>query len=152
MTEGNTDKHILESRAVVRAEPAIVWRVLSDVMRWPEWLPTVTKVVPLDGPQIAMGARFRVHQPKLRPAVWTVIELEDSRRFVWEARLIGVRMTAEHTIVEKAYGESEVILRLLFGGPLGSIVGRLFRPITEQYLSQEAAAIKCTAERISDAT
>lgn len=135
-----------ESKIVINAKSHRVWQVLSDVTRWPQWLPTVTRVVALNGEPIVVGARYLVQQPRLKPAVYTVTELEDSRRFVWEARLTGVRMIAEHAIVEKTPDVSEVILRFSFDGLLGSVVGRIFRPIITRYLAQEAAALKQVVE------
>jgi ribosome-associated toxin RatA of RatAB toxin-antitoxin module len=140
---------IYEYRIIVNAQPHRVWNLLSDVTRWPQWLPTVTHVEALDGEPIVVGARYRVQQPKLRPAVWTVTEVEDSRRFVWEAYLTGIRMVAEHDIVDKAQGVSEFILRYSFGGLLGGVVGRIYRPIVTQYLAQEATALKQAVERSS---
>lgn len=137
-----------ESRIEISAASDRVWKVLSDVTRWPQWLPTVSDVVALDGESLAVGARFRVRQPKLRTVVWTVTELEDSRRFVWESRLPGVQMIAEHAVVEKTGDACEVVLRYSFDGPLGSVVGRLFRSITTRYLMQEATALKYAVERV----
>jgi uncharacterized membrane protein len=138
---------VYESQIVINAGAHRVWQVLSDVARWPQWLPTVTRVVPLDGEAIVVGARYRVEQPKLKPAVWTVTEVEEPRRFVWMAHLPGIRMLAEHTIVEQAPEVSEVVLRFSFGGLLGGMVGRMLRSIVTQYLAQEAIALKHVVER-----
>lgn len=138
-----------ESKIVIKAKSHRVWKVLSDVARWPQWLPTVTRVDALDGESIAVGARYWVQQPKLKPVVWTVTGLEDSRRFVWEARFTGVRMIAEHAVVEKTQDVSEVSLRYFFDGLLGGVVGRIYRGIVTRYLAQEASALKQAVERLS---
>jgi len=64
-----------ESKIVINARSHRVWQVLSDVTRWPQWLPTVTRVVALNGESIVVGARCLVQQPRLKPAVYTVTEL-----------------------------------------------------------------------------
>lgn len=138
-----------ESKIIINAPAHRVWKLLSDVTRWPQWLPTVTHVVALDGESIVVGARYRVQQPRLRPAVWAVTEVEDSRRFVWEAHLTGIRMVAGHAIVEKAPDVSEVILTFSFDGLLGGIVGRMYRSIVTGYLAQEATALKRAVEQSS---
>jgi|ADGO01.1.fsa_nt_gi Polyketide cyclase / dehydrase and lipid transport. len=46
---------VYESQIVINAGAHRVWQVLSDVARWPQWLPTVTRVVPLDGEAIVVG-------------------------------------------------------------------------------------------------
>ena len=124
-----------------------VWHPLADVAAWPDWLPTVASVRPLDSARLELGARFVVRQPKLKPATWVVTVLEPPRRFVWAARSPGLRMTAEHIVDESASGAA-VLLRFSFGGFLGGLIGRLFRATTEAYLAQEAAALKQKAEAL----
>ena len=136
-----------EASAVIAAEANAVWHVLSNVADWPQWLPTVTKVTPLDGTSIAPGSRFVVYQPKLRPTTWKVTQFEVPRRFVWEARSPGLLMVAEHAIAPQASGSSAVLLRFSFGGLFGGLIGSLFRSITERYLAQEASALKNTVEQ-----
>lgn len=59
----------------IQAPPDLIWPVLSDVVAWPDWLPTVTSVQPLQGRSLELGSRYTVTQPKLRPATWVVTEL-----------------------------------------------------------------------------
>jgi uncharacterized membrane protein len=123
-----------------------VWRVLAAVVAWPEWLPTVSSVQPLDGKPLKIGARYTVHQPNLRPATWVVTELEPPRCFVWQARSPGLLMIAVHTIEEAPAGGSRVVLRFSFAGVLGAPLGWLFRSTTERYLAQEVASLKLMVE------
>lgn len=135
-----------EAATSIAAPRDAAWRVLSDVAAWPEWLPTVTSVEPLDGRTLEVGSRFRVCQPKLRPATWVVTELEPPRSFVWLARSPGLRMVAAHTIDETSPGHSRVILRFSFAGLLGGLVARLYGPLTQSYIAREAAALKGKVE------
>ena len=68
----------LEGRATSAAAPDAVFAVLADHERWPEWFPNVRKVEVI-GPAEGVGARRRVHVPRL------VVEEEF---IVWEP---GVR-------------------------------------------------------------
>lgn len=136
----------VEKSVSINAPRDVVWRVLSDVAAWPEWLPTVTSVQPLDGKSLSLGSRFLVCQPKLRPATWVVTELEQPRRFVWRARSPGLQMIAEHTVVEGPTAMSNVVLRFSFSGPLGGLVGWLFGSVTESYVEREAASLKLKVE------
>lgn len=135
-----------ESSACIAASADAVWCVLSDVCRWPDWLPTVLKVEPLDGEDLRIGTRFVVHQPKLRPNTWTVAELAEAGRFVWVARTPGLVMVAEHTVTRQSSATSKATLRFSFNGLLGGIVDHLFRAVTENYLAQEAASLKRRVE------
>ncbi|HEX4984822.1 MAG TPA: SRPBCC family protein [Burkholderiales bacterium] len=135
-----------ESTVTVSAPRERVWHILSDVIAWPGWLPTVTKVEALDGQAVVPGARFVVHQPRLRPATWTVSEVAAPERFVWVARSPGLRMVADHVVSEDSPGRSTVVLQFSFEGLLGGVAGRLFRSVAADYLAQEAAALKREAE------
>jgi uncharacterized membrane protein len=130
----------------IDASSESVWRVLAAVVAWPEWLPTVESVLPLDGNQLKVGFRYAVRQPKLRPATWIVTELEPPRRFVWQARSPGLLMVAEHTVLEGSPGKSDVHLRFTFTGLMGVLIGRLFRSITVRYLAAEVASLKLKVE------
>jgi uncharacterized membrane protein len=135
-----------QTSIAIAASRESVWRVLAAVAAWPAWLPTVTSVRPLDAIELKLGSRYAIRQPKLRPATWIVTELEPPRRFVWQARSPGLVMLAEHAIAEGAPGTSQVTLRFSFAGLLGAPVAGLFRPLTEQYLSQEAESLKRKVE------
>jgi uncharacterized membrane protein len=135
-----------EASALIAAPPDEVWRVLSDVTAWPDWLPTVAKVEPLDGKSLSSGSRYVVRQPKLKPATWVVTELAPPSRFVWLARSPGLAMVAEHIVDATSPATSRVILRFSFNGLLGGIIGKLFRSVTESYLAQEAASLKQKVE------
>jgi uncharacterized membrane protein len=134
----------------IAASGETVWRILAAVDSWPEWLPTVKSVQPLDGTPLKIGFRYAVLQPKLRPATWIVTELEQPLRFVWQARSPGLLMVAEHTVQEGSPGTSDVILRFSFAGLLGAPMGRLFRSVTQQYLAQELLSLKLKVEAPSE--
>ena len=61
----------------IDASADLVFAVLIDVERWPEWTPTVTRVERLDGSALplAISSRIRIVQPKVPPAEWTVTAL-----------------------------------------------------------------------------
>jgi Polyketide cyclase / dehydrase and lipid transport len=61
-----------------------VWEVLTDVERWPEWSPSMTKVTRFDSGPFMMGSQARIKQPRLSPMVWTVTEMTPGWSFVWE--------------------------------------------------------------------
>ena len=135
-----------EASVSIAASRDSVWRVLAAVAAWSTWLPTVTSVEPLDSQALGSGARYKIIQPKLRPATWTVTDLAPPNRFAWESRSPGVLVVADHVIEEPSPGNSHVVLRVSFSGLLAPLVGRLTRSVTERYLAQEAAALKVQVE------
>ena len=100
-----------------------------------------------------LDARFRVVQPRLRPATWVVTSVRADQSFTWESRSPGLLITAEHSIDDSDGARATVSLRVSFAGLLAPLLGRLFRSTTESYLAQEAAALrrKIEAERGSAA-
>ena len=135
-----------EASISIGASREAIWHVLAAVVTWPEWLPTVTSVEPLDVHALKAGARYRVVQPKLRPATWVVTQLDPARRFEWESRWPGVRVVADHVIDDTARGATKVTLRITFSGAFGVLVGLMARSLTQRYLDQEAAALKSKVE------
>jgi uncharacterized membrane protein len=131
-----------ETSISIAAEPAAVWGVLSDVAAWPAWLPTVDAVQPLDDAALRPGARFAVRQPKLRPATWTVTQLDPAGRFEWVARSPGLRMTGDHVVTPEPSTGARVVLRFGFSGLLGGLVGKVYGPLVRDYIAQEAQALK----------
>lgn len=125
----------------LNASPAQAWALLSDVCRWPQWLPTVRRVEQLAGTTLAPGARYKIWQPQLAPAVWVVTEVQPGRSFSWESRSPGVKVLAEHVLSGTAPEGPSVLLRISFSGLLSGLVARLYGGLTQQYLVREAQAL-----------
>ena len=123
-----------------------VWEVLRDVERWPEWASTVTSVRRLDDGPLAVGSKARIEQPRIPPTEYVVTELEPGRSFTWVATGPGVRTTARHRLEQLDGGRTRVTLAVEQGGPVGSVVGRFYRRLTDRYLATEAAGIKARSE------
>ena len=87
-----------------------------------------------------------IRQPKLPPALWRMVELDDSlRSFTWVNSAPGVRVVATHLVVP--VGErSRVRLSLRFEGLLGRIFGFATRKLNHRYLAMEAHGLKSRVE------
>ena len=120
--------------------------MLREVELWPEWAPTTTSVRRLDDGPLAVGSRVRVEQPRLPPTVYVVTELEPSRSFTWVASGPGVRATARHLLEDLGPGGTRVTLAVGLAGPVGVVMGRFYRRLTDRYLAAEAAGIKARSE------
>lgn len=129
----------------IAAPPGQVFDRYVDVARWPEWLETMTSVERLDDGPLRVGSRTRIKQPKLPVAVWEVSALEPGRSWTWVARGPGLVSTASHVVAPAGDG-STVTASLDQGGPLGAVVGRLTKGLTERYLRIEGECLKAQFE------
>jgi uncharacterized membrane protein len=127
--------------ANIDAAPEKAFAVLRDVEHWPEWTSSVTSVERLEQGPFAIGSRARMRQPKLRPAVWQVTELEEDRNFTWVARTPGLCMKAGHLIERQGAG-SRVELSFELSGLIAPVVSRLYGGLIEQYLTIESRGLK----------
>jgi carbon monoxide dehydrogenase subunit G len=130
----------------INASQEDIWNTLSDVTRWHEWTPTVQKVEVLDTLELKLNNRYKVYQPKLQPAEWTVTVLESPSSFTWESKAPGMHMVAEHILTSKGANQTELTLTFAFHGFLGSILGKLMRKTVESYVTTEAQSLKKQVE------
>ena len=122
-----------------------VFAIMADVERWPEWTASITSVQRLEPGPLRPGARARIRQPKLPPALWTVTELADGRRFTWQSVAPGLRVVAHHVAEPVATG-TRATLTVEFHGLLGGLWRALSGGITQRYIELEAAGLKARAE------
>jgi uncharacterized protein YndB with AHSA1/START domain len=129
----------------IQAPPPRVWAAMADVERWPEWTASVHSVERLDPGPLAVGSRARIRQPRLPPALWEVVAVDEGRSFTWVSRGPGVRVTARHE-VEPAAGGSRATLSLRFDGPFGGLLARVTSGINRRYLGMESSGLKRRSE------
>ncbi len=58
----------------IAALPQLVWSVMVDVERWPDWTSSVARVKLISRGPLRVGSRVRIHHPNLPPAFWKVTE------------------------------------------------------------------------------
>jgi uncharacterized membrane protein len=129
----------------VHAPVERVWAVLVDVENWPALTASMTSVRGLDGSGVSLGSRFAVEQPKLRKAVWTVVELEEGSRFSWESAGPGVTTRGDHLLVPDG-DHTRLTLEIHQRGPLSRLVGLIAGGLTRRYVEMEANGLKERSE------
>jgi uncharacterized membrane protein len=138
---------ITDSSVEIAAPASLVWEVFSDVERWPEWTASVTRLVALDGPRLAVGKRFEIKQPRMPKLVWQVTEVHPGTGWTWVQRSPGGSTVARHDVVAQADGHTLVRQQLDQRGALGALVGRLMHGMTKRYLELEAQGLKARSEQ-----
>lgn len=135
-----------KSEKINDASTKTVWQVLINVENWSRITPSITSITPLDTSPVAIGNRYRVVQPKLKPTTYKVTCLEPCRNFTWQAHSFGCTIIAEHLI--RASGTScELVIRLSFHGFLAPIIGLIAGSTTREYIELEAQGIKDKCEQ-----
>jgi uncharacterized protein YndB with AHSA1/START domain len=137
---------ITESSVEIDAPTSLVWEVFTDVERWPEWTASVTNLVALDGPGLAVGKRFQIKQPKLPTLVWEVTDVAPGVSWTWAQHSSGGSTFAHHALTPMDDGRTLVRQALDQRGPVGAIVGRLMLRTTRRYLEMEAQGLKLRSE------
>lgn len=130
----------------IAAPPDRIWPVMIDVERWSDWTASITSIRKLDPPPFGTGSRVHMSQPKLRPGIWTVTELESCRSFTWASGVSGLMRVAARHIIEPADSGSRVTFSVEFRGLLGGLAGLAFAKITAEYIGTEAAGLKRRVE------
>jgi uncharacterized membrane protein len=135
----------------ITAPPQLVWDVFTDVEHWPDWTSSVTSLVGLDAPALAVGRRFAIKQPGMSKLVWTVTEIEPGSSWTWVQRSPGVLVSARHDVIAQPGGRTLVRQQLDQRGVLGALVGRLMVKKTKRFLELEAQGLKARSEQLSRA-
>ena len=136
---------MIEVMRTTEASPERLWALMADVKGWPQWMPTVEAVTPLEpGRPSEVGARYAVEQPQLAKAVWTITAVDPGRSFTWESRTPGLHSVATHELRREADGTT-IVLGLTWSGLLAPVVRRLLGARALDYVTQEAASLAARA-------
>ncbi len=136
----------IEDTADIAAPPETVWRLTTEVERWPELLEAFTSLERLDAGPLAVGSTARIKQPGQPPRTWTVTEIEAPRRFAWETHGLGMRMVATHDLEPTAAGCRNT-LAIDLSGPVGAVIGALAGRRIASTIADENAVFAAEAER-----
>ncbi|OBG22211.1 polyketide cyclase [Mycolicibacterium celeriflavum] len=137
-----------DAAVAIDAPADVVWKVFSDVERWPEWTASVTRLVALDSPKLLVGNRFEIKQPRMPKLVWAVTEVLPGASWTWVQRSPGGLTVARHEVIADSGARTRVEQRLEQRGPVGALVGLLMRSMTRRYLDLEGAGLKAHCEHL----
>lgn len=136
----------IEHATDITAPPETVWRLTTDVERWPQLLEAITSLERLDAGPLAVGSTAKIKQPGQPLRTWTVTELEAPRRFVWETHGLGMRMVASHDVEPTATGCRNT-LAIDLSGPVGAVIGAVAGRRIASTIAAENAVFTTEAER-----
>ncbi len=135
----------------IAAPRAVVWTILTDVERWPEWTASMRSVQYVGADQLTLGGQVRIKQPGMPALVWKVTALVPQESFAWMATSGGVTTVGLHQLTLSPSGGVTVRLGLEQRGPLAGLVGLLTASRTRRYVQMEADGLKRRSEEAAPA-
>lgn len=102
----------------IKAPIETVWNLVVDVQRWPEFLPTMSRVQIQNELLLTPGSRVLIKQPFLPENVWTVLAMESPHLFRWRTGRGWLALIATHQLDSVGDGESSQTLTLEVEGRL----------------------------------
>jgi hypothetical protein len=131
--------YLFECEATFEAEPAEVWKVWTDVERWPEW--DVSKeIARLDGP-FQSGVCGWAKQRGNLGGSFTITVVDDGRRWVSECPVPMGKVVFDHVLEPVAGGRVRVVKKVEVQGGFSSLL-LLFAPKMRREIARSLAALE----------
>ena len=128
-----------ECEATFEAEPDAVWKVWTDVARWPDW--DVSKeMARLDGP-FEPGVSGWAKQRGNPGGAFTITEVDTGRRWVTECPVPMGKVVFDHSLEPVGAGRVRVVKRVGVQGGFGPLL-RLFAPKMRREIAESLAALQ----------
>jgi len=131
---------------LVDAPRALVWLVLTDFARWPQWSPGIS-VVTIDG-DVAPGTGFRWKSGR-NTIRSRLVDVDAPQRISWTGRTTGIKAKHTYELDERGAG---TIVRTAesWRGLVVRLLRRSIQPTLQQTIDGDLAALKAEAERRTD--
>ena len=131
--------YLFECEATLAAAPDVVWKVWTDVARWPEW--DVSKeIARLDGP-FQPGVSGWAKQRGNLGGSFTITEVDEGRRWVTECPMPMGKVIFDHVLEPAAEGHVRVVKRAEVLGGAGPLL-LLFASRMRRDTAQSLAALQ----------
>ena len=128
-----------ECEATFEAEPDAVWKVWTDVARWPEW--DVSKeMARLDGP-FEPGVSGWAKQRGNLGGSFTITEVDAGRRWVTECPVPLGKVVFDHSLEPLDAGRVRVTKRVEVQGGFGPLM-RLLAPKMRREITESLTALE----------
>ena len=130
--------HVFRCEATFTAEPDAVWKLWTDVARWPEW--DVSKeIARLDGP-FEPGVSGWAKQRGNLGGSFTITTVDAGRRWVSECPVPLGKVVFDHVLEPLAGGRVRVVKKVDVQGGCGPLL-RLFAPRMRRDIAASLAAL-----------
>jgi uncharacterized membrane protein len=99
----------------IDAPPGLVWDIVADVEKWPDWCSNFHRIRLLSPGGLAVGQSAEIEQPGLPQATWRVTDFRPGESFSWSTRVRGIDMRATHVIAPDGDGAANTMSLTLNG-------------------------------------
>ena|SRR5215468_805463 len=134
-----------EQSTETTAAPEAIWRVWSDVERWPEWNADLERAE-LSGP-FAAGSTITMFPKGQDPIELLIAEATEPEGFVDQADLGEAVVRTTHRLEPLGSGRVQVVYRMEITGPAADSLGPQIGPEISTDFPQVLAALVERAER-----
>ena len=135
------------SETEIAATPEVVWDVLTDIERWPSWIPAVKSASAQR--DLAEGSGFR-WKAGLGTITSTIQRVESPRLIVWTGKTFGIKAIHVHTLEPRA-GKTFVSTTESYDGLVARVFRRPLQKTLDTALADGLRHLKAEAERRSRA-
>ena len=136
--------YLFECEATFEADPDAVWKVWTDVARWPEW-DASKEIAQLDGP-FEPGTCGWAKQRGNLGGSFTITVVDTGRRWVTECPVPLGKVIFDHVLEPVADGHIRVVKKVDVQGGSGPLL-RLFAPKMRRDIAQSLVALERQVSR-----
>ncbi len=133
------------AKTTIAASPDVIWAILTDAAKYPEWDPGVIRIEGTIAPGQKITAYTKLSPKRAFPV--TVTEFEAGQRMTWASGMpLGLfKGVRTFTLTANADSGTDFVLREQFSGPLLPLIGRSIPDMTTTF-EEFAAGLKARAE------
>lgn len=139
---------VAEFRGTAEADPAAVWKILSDVDRWGSWNEGI-ETITLAGP-LAVGATFRMKPPGEDEMTSSIAELEVNRLLTDVTEMGELTIRVVHRLEPLSSGGTSISYRVEVSGSAAAAVGEQVGTAVSADFPRVIAALAATAAAARD--
>ncbi len=131
----------IQKSIIINATHVDVFNILVDVIHWHTWTRSIISAEIMDNEALKIGSKVRLYQPRKRPVIWELTDLQDGRGFTWETRTFGLKVTSSYWVAS-AVDSAKVDMSVAISGWLSPILFGLTWAVAENFMEMEIQGLK----------
>lgn len=136
--------YLFECEVSFRADPATVWRIWTDVARWPEW-DASKEIAQMDG-EFRVGTSGWVKKHNALGGTFAITSVEPGRRWISESPLPLGRVIFDHIVEPVPGGQVRVVKGVQVEGGSAGLFRVLAAPRMRRDIDATLAALQERAQ------